>query len=158
MTEPATVHDTFVIERRYAKPVAEVFAALGDPALKRRWYAATAETFDMDFRDGGREYTLSRMGDDTPFPGAALVSDAVYQNIVPDSRIVLVQTMSLAGRAISSALLTFELLSGEDATTLVCTHQAVFYEGSGGPEMRRHGWEVLFGRLDQALACQPSHD
>lgn len=151
MTEPATVHDTFLIERRYAKPVPAVFAALADPALKRRWYAATAESFDMDFREGGREYTLSRMGDDTPFPGVALVSDAVYQNIVPDSRIVLVQTMSLGGRSISSALLTFELLVDGEGTTLVCTHQAAFYEGSGGPEMRKHGWEVLFGRLDQAL-------
>ncbi len=151
MTEPATVHDTFLIERRYAKPAAQVFAALADPVLKRRWYAATAETFDMDFREGGREYTLSRMGADTPFPGVALVSDAVYQNIVPDSRIVLVQTMSLGGRAISSALLTFELLADGEGTTLVCTHQAAFYEGSGGPEMRKHGWEVLFGRLDQAL-------
>ena len=151
MAEPATIHDTFIIERRYAKSADRVFAALADPVLKRRWYAATAETFDMDFREGGREYTLSRMGADTPFPGAALVSDAVYQNIVPDSRIVLVQTMSLGGRAISSALLTFELLAGGEGTTLVCTHQAAFYEGSGGPEMRKHGWEVLFGRLDQAL-------
>ena len=151
MTEPATVHDTFIIERRYAKPVAKVFAALGNPELKRRWYAATAETFDMDFREGGREYTMSRMGADTPFPGAELVSDAVYQNIVAGSRIVLVQTMSLGGRAISSALLTFELLADGEGTTLVCTHQAAFYEGSGGPEMRRHGWEVLFGRLDQDL-------
>ncbi len=152
MTQSTTVHDTFIIERRYAKPLARVFAALGDPALKRRWYAATAETFDMDFREGGREYTLSRMGDDTPFPGAALESDAVYQNIVPDSRIVLVQTMSLGGRAISSALMTFELLGEGEGTTLVCTHQAAFYEGSGGPEMRKHGWDVLFGRLDQELA------
>ena len=151
MTESTTIHDTFVIERRYARPEAQVFAALGDPALKRRWYAGTAETFEMDFREGGREYTLSRMGDDTPFPGAALVSDAVYQNIIPGNRIVLVQTMSLGGRSISSALITFELLAEDGGTTLVCTHQAAFYEGSGGPDMRRHGWEVLFGRLDQEL-------
>ena len=152
MAEPATIHDTFIIERRYAKSADRVFAALGDPELKRRWYAATAETFDMDFRVGGREYTMSRMGEDTPFPGAELVSDAVYQDILPGRRIVLVQTMSLGGRHISSALLTFELLDEDEGTTLICTHQAAFYEGSGGPEMRRHGWEVLFGRLDQALA------
>ena len=152
MTEPATLHDTFIIERRYAKPAARVFAALADPALKRRWYALSAETFDTEFREGGREYTMSRMGDDTPFPGAALVSDAVYQDIVPDRRIVLVQTMSLAERHISTALLTFELLEEGEGTTMICTHQAAFYEGSGGPDMRKHGWDVLFGRLDQALA------
>ena len=152
MTDPTTIHDTFIIERRYAKPVATVFAALSDPALKRLWYAQTAETFDMDFREGGREYTLSYLGADTPFPGAPMVSDAIYQDIVPDRRIVLVQTMSLGGRHISSALLTFELLAEDGGTTLVCTHQAAFYEGSGGPDMRKHGWNALFDRLDQELA------
>ena len=151
MTEPTTIHDTFVLERRYARPLARVFALLGDPALKRLWYAETAETFDMDFREGGREYTLSRMGADTPFPGAALVSDAVYQHIIPERCVVLVQTMSLAERVISSALITFELLAEEGGTTLICTHQGAFYEGSGGPEMRRHGWDVLLGRLDREL-------
>ncbi len=151
MTDPTTIHDTFIIERRYAKPVATVFAALGDPALKRLWYAQAAETFDMDFREGGREYTLSHLGADTPFPGTALVSDAIYQDIVPDRRIVLAQTMSLGGRHISSALLTFELLAEDSGTTLVCTHQAAFYEGSGGPEMRKHGWNALFDRLDGEL-------
>ncbi len=152
MTDPTTIHDTFVIERRYAKPVATVFAALGDPALKRLWYAPTATTFDMDFREGGREYTLSHLGADTPFPGAPMVSDAVYQDIVPDRRIVLTQTMSLGGQHISNALLTFELLAEDGGTTLVCTHQAAFYEGSGGAEMRKHGWNALFDRLDQELA------
>jgi uncharacterized protein YndB with AHSA1/START domain len=152
MTEPATIHDTFIIERRYAQPVARVFALLSDPALKRLWYAETAETFDMDFREGGREYTLSRMGADTPFPGAELISDAVYQDIAAGQRIVMVQTMSLGGRHISSALLTFELLVEAGGTTLVCTHQAVFYQPSDGPAMRKGGWEVLFGRLDRELA------
>ncbi len=152
MTEPATLHDTFVIERRYAKPVARVFAALADPAAKRRWYAETAETFDMDFRVGGREYTVSRLGSDTPFPDAPLVSDAVYQDIVPERRVVLVQTMSLNGRHISSALMTFELLAEDGGTALVCTHQAAFYEGADGPQMRKGGWEALFARLDKALA------
>lgn len=152
MTDPTTIHDTFIIERRYAKSPAQVFAALGDPASKRRWYAATAEAFDMDFRPGGREYTQSRMGADTPFPGTALVSDAVYQDIVPDGRIVLAQTMTLGERHISSALLTFELLAEDGGTTLICTHQAVFYQPSDGPQMRKGGWEVLFGRLDVLLA------
>ena len=152
MTNPATIHDTFIIERRYAKPVATVFAALGDPALKRLWYAQTAETFDMDFREGGREYTLSYLGADTPFPGTAMVSDAVYQDIVPDRRIVLAQTMSLGGRHISSALLTFELLAEDGGTTLICTHQAAFYEGSDGPDMRKGGWNALLDRLDRELA------
>ena len=152
MTDPTTIHDTFIIERRYAKSPERVFAALSDPVLKQRWYAAMAETFAMDFRVGGREYTQSRMGADTPFPGTALVSDAVYQDIVAGERIVLAQTMTLGERRISSALLTFELLAEDGGTTLICTHQAVFYQPSDGPQMRKGGWEVLFGRLDVLLA------
>ena len=152
MADPITIHDTFVLERRYAKAASAVFAALADPALKRRWYAQTADAFEMDFREGGREYTLSHLGADTPFPGTPMVSDAVYQDIVPDRRIVLVQTMSLGGRHISSALLTFELVGEDGGTTLICTHQAAFYEGSDGPEMRKGGWNVLFDRLDRELA------
>jgi len=152
MTEPAIIHDTFVLERRYAKAPERVFALLGDPALKRRWYAESAASFDMDFREGGREYTLSHLGPDTPFPGAPLVSDCIYQHILSGRRVVLVQTMSLGGRAISSALITFELLADGAGTILVCTHQGAFYEGSGGPQMRKDGWEVLLGRLDRELA------
>ncbi len=152
MTEPTIIHDTFILERRYAKAPGRVFALLSDPVLKRRWYAETAETFDMDFREGGREYTLSHLGPETPFPGAPLVSDCVYQHIVPGRRVVLVQTMSLDGRMITSALITFELLAEGDGTTLLCTHQGAFYEGSGGTQMRKQGWEVLLGRLDRELA------
>jgi uncharacterized protein YndB with AHSA1/START domain len=152
MTEPTIIHDTFVLERRYVKAPDRVFAMLGDPALKRRWYAENADTFDMDFREGGREYTLSHLGPETPFPDAPLVSDCIYQHIVPDQRVVLVQTMSLGGRAITSALITFELLANEEGTTLLCTHQGAFYEGSGGTKMRKEGWEVLLGRLDRELA------
>jgi len=155
MSEPTTIHDTFVLERRYARAPDRVFAMLADPALKRRWYGEGADTFDMDFREGGREYTLSHLGPDTPFPGAPLVSDAVYQNIVPGRRVVLVQTMTLAGRTITTALITFELLADGDGTTLLCTHQGAFYEGSGGPQMRKDGWNVLLGRLDRELAEQP---
>ena len=81
-----------------------------------------------------------------------MVSDAISQDIVPDRRVVLAQTMSLGGRHISSALLTFELLAEDGGTTLICTHQAAFYEGSDGPEMRKGGWNALFDRLDRELA------
>lgn len=61
--------------------------------------------------------------------------------------------MSLGGRAISSALLTFEVLDDGDGTALVCTHQAVFYPPSDGPERRKGGWEALFIRLDREMAA-----
>jgi len=71
MTLSTVAHDTFVIERTYDAPVAEVFRAWADPILKARWFAGSAEAlgagYELDFRIGGRE--TNRGG-----PPAGLVS------------------------------------------------------------------------------------
>jgi uncharacterized protein YndB with AHSA1/START domain len=157
MVEPTVIHDTFVIERTYPASVERVFAFLSDPAKKRRWYAAdseagTAESFEMDFREGGVERNRYRMNERTPFPGAVLANDGIYQDIVPDRRIVLATSMTLAGRRISCSLITFELLESNGGTELILTHQGAFFEGSGGPEMRKDGWKHLLDQLGAALA------
>jgi uncharacterized protein YndB with AHSA1/START domain len=156
MTELTVVHDTFVIERTYPAPAERVFAALSDPAKKRRWYAASeshdVDSFEMDFREGGVERNRYRMNEQTPFPGAILANEGTYQDIVPGRRVVLATSMSLGERRISSSLITFELIAADGPTTLILTHQAAFFEGADGPERRKGGWEVLLDRLGQSLA------
>jgi uncharacterized protein YndB with AHSA1/START domain len=155
MVEPTVIHDTFVIERTYPAPIERVFAFLSDPAKKRRWYAddtSGAEEFEMDFREGGTERNRYRMNERTPFPGAILANDGTYQDIVPGRRIVLATSMTLANRRISCSLITFELLGKDGATELILTHQGAFFEGSGGPQMRKEGWERLLEGLGEALA------
>jgi uncharacterized protein YndB with AHSA1/START domain len=61
MEQQAVVHNTFVLERAYPVAPERVFAAFSDPAKKRRWFVADGEnhqieSYDMDFRDGGREH------------------------------------------------------------------------------------------------------
>jgi uncharacterized protein YndB with AHSA1/START domain len=152
-----TVHDTFSIERRYPKPPQTVFAAFADPAKKRRWYAEggthSVERFDMDFRVGGAERVAFRMGANTPFPGTLLTADGRIEDLVADRRIVMSSTMALGERRISSALITFELEADGDDTRLICTHQAAFYEGADGPEMRKDGWQKLLDQLGAALTA-----
>jgi len=147
------VHDTFVITRIYAKSPVAVYAAFADPVRKRRWYAAkAAEHYENDFQVGGAEVSGSRMGDDTPFPGASLVSRSNYLDIVAEVRIVQAQTMSMDGRRFSASLITFEFRATGEGTELVFTHQAGFFEDSDGPDMRRHGWSVLLDNLAAELA------
>lgn len=150
MTQPV-VHDTFVLERTYRKPAAAIFAALADPTKKRRWYAEgeghDLDGFEMEFRVGGIERAAYRMGANTPFPGTPLVAEGRHEDIVENARVVLSSTMSLGGRRISTAIATFELFEEGDATRLVFTHQAAFYEGADGPAMRKGGWEQLLGRF-----------
>ena len=146
------VHDTFVIVRTYPKAPAAVYAAFADPVRKRRWYASkAAEHYENDFQVGGAEVSGSRMNDDTPFPGASLVSRSSYLDIVAEVRIVMAQTMAMDGRRFSASLITFEFRAGGEGTELVFTHQAGFFEGSDGPEMRQHGWSVLLDNLAAEL-------
>ena len=153
-TSATVIHDTFVLERTYPKARERVFGYLSDPAKKQRWYGASGDgaSFEMDFREGGAERSSAKMGAQTPFPGAVLANAGTYEDILPDVRIVLATSQTLAGRRISTSLITFELFDDGEGTRLVLTHQACFYEGSGGPEMRKGGWNVLLDRLGQAMA------
>jgi uncharacterized protein YndB with AHSA1/START domain len=156
MQDPNTIHDTFILERQYPLSPDEVFQALADPALKRRWFAERdhpAEQFEMNFRIGGTERTLFRLGEDTPFPGTAVVTEGRYEDIVPGRRVVVSSTMSLGERRISTALVTFELLANGSGTDLILTHQAAFYEGADGPEMRKDGWDKMLAALDRQLGA-----
>lgn len=157
MTEPTTIHNTFVIERRYPKPAARVFQAFASPEEKKRWFANARgqadATFQMDFRAGGQEAMSYKMGPETPFPGTEIANSSVYLDIVENRRVVLSQAMTLGGRRISAALITVEFLDlGPSEAALIVTHQAAFFEGADGPKMREAGWNTLIDRMGQTLA------
>lgn len=158
MPEPTVTPDTFILERDYPVVAEAVFGFFADAGRKRRWYADSSshavESFEMDFREGGAETSAYRMDERTPFPGAVLANTGTYQDIVPNRRVVLSTSMTLAGRRISVSLITVELLPNGAGTRLVLTHQGVFFEGSGGPRMRQDGWNALLDRLDAAIAEQ----
>jgi uncharacterized protein YndB with AHSA1/START domain len=152
--KPTVTHSTFTIERNYPVPPERVFAAFADPAKKRRWYAEAdnrqPEVYELDFRAGGSERTQSRLGPNTPFPGTALTNHTIYQDIVPNRRIVFAYTMTLGENRISASLATVEFLPSDGGTKLLFTDQGAFFEGSDGPKMREEGWN----RLLDGLAAQ----
>jgi uncharacterized protein YndB with AHSA1/START domain len=154
MQEQSVIHNTFVIERSYPVPPESVFAALSDPAKKRRWFVDgggnTVEYYEMQFEVGGKE--LARFSHDGPMKGIPFTNEGTYQDIVPGRRVVMAATMSMGEKRISAALTTFELLPAGTGTDLIFTHQGAFFEGSDGPEMREGGWRKLFERLATALA------
>jgi uncharacterized protein YndB with AHSA1/START domain len=157
MEDRSVTHNTFVIERSYPTTPERVFAALADPDKKRRWFAAESttqevESFEMDFRVGGKERARYRFKSGSPFPGVALVNDASYQDIVPNQRVVVASTMTVGERRISASLATFELLPANEGTNLIFTHQGAFFEGSDGPERREGGWRRLLDLLEKELA------
>jgi uncharacterized protein YndB with AHSA1/START domain len=156
MTERTVAHSTFVIDRHYPATPGRVFAAFADKATKRRWCVEgegfTIEEFEMDFRVGGRERSRFRYEGGTP-----IVCDAIYQDIVPDERIVFAYTMSAGDTRMSSSLTTIELRPAGAGTVLVFTEQGAFFDGSPAtagwsPKEREHGTRGLLDQLAKEFA------
>lgn len=156
MSDRSVIHSTFVIERTYPTNPERLFAAFSDREKKMRWFAQghshTVEGFEMDFRVGGFERTRYRFNENSLFPGVPLTSDGIYQDIVPNERVVMAASMAMGGKNISAALATFEFVPVEDGTRLVLTHQAAFFEGADGPQMREQGWRKLLESLAKEWA------
>jgi uncharacterized protein YndB with AHSA1/START domain len=157
MSESATVHGNFTVERSYPAPPARVFAAFADPEKKKSWFASSdlheMESFESDFRVGGVERLHYRFGPASPFPGAQLTNEGQYHDIVPNRRIVTASHMAIEGRIFSAALVTIELFPTDTGTDVSCTFQGVFFEGADGPAMREQGWNTLLDRLGESLSA-----
>ena len=150
-----TVHNTFVIERNYPRRPEKVFAAFAQPERKRRWYAEgnhDIQEFAMDFRVGGSEKFRYRFREGHPIAGSEIANEGIYQDIVPNKRIVLTTKMSLDGKTTVVTLATLEFVAAGDGTDLILTHQGVFIEWADGPAMIEAGWRSLLERVEKNLA------
>lgn len=157
MEQQSVIHNTFVIEKAYPAKPERVFAAFADPSKKRRWFVEgenhTVESYEMDFREGGKEKAQLRFNPGLPVVGGlACTNETSYLDVVPNKRLVFASVMMIEGKSISASLCTIELLATEKGTDLLFTHQAAFFEGSDGPEMRKGGWEKLLTNLDSELS------
>jgi uncharacterized protein YndB with AHSA1/START domain len=154
-TQPVT-HSTFVIERIYPTTPERVFAAFSDPAKKRRWFVdgkgSEIQDFKMDFRVGGLEHRRFLITADNPVKGSVITNSTTYQDIIPNRRIVLAYTMSMADKPFSASQSTFEFVPTEKGTKLLFTEQIAFFENSDGLEMRQDGWRKLLDALGLELA------
>jgi uncharacterized protein YndB with AHSA1/START domain len=144
MTERSVTHSTFAIERTYEASPARVFAAWSDPEAKARWFGAS--DFELDFRIGGRE--LNRGG---PDGGPVFTYDALYQDIVPDERIVYTYDMLMDDTRISVSVATVEFEPSGDGTRLTFTEQGAFLDGHDTPEQREHGTGSLLDALGRMI-------
>lgn len=148
MTSSVT-HDTFAIERTYPVTPDRVFAAWAKLDTKAKWWGddevATSE-HTLDFRPGGSEHITGVAGD------MKFAYDAIYHDIVPDSRIVWSYDMHLNGARISVSVGTVELSAVPGGTRLVMTEQGAFLDGLDTNEQRRAGTEELLNNLGSFLA------
>jgi uncharacterized protein YndB with AHSA1/START domain len=152
MSERSVEHATFALERTYDAAPARVFAAWADPAAKARWFGSAGEDggeYELDFRVGGREYSRGKAPN-----GQTYTFEALYQDIVPDERLVYTYDMHLDEARISVSLGTVELKAAGDGTRLVYTEQGAFLDGLDTAAPREQGTGSLLDALGEELQRQ----
>jgi uncharacterized protein YndB with AHSA1/START domain len=146
MTLSTMAHDTFVIERTYDLPVAQVFGAWADPVLKARWFAGSADAlgagYELDFRVGGFE--VNRGG---PPGGPIYTYRSEFRDIVAEQRIVFTYEMYADEHRISVSIATVQFRSDGATTQLVLTEQGVFLDGHDTVAQREEGTRSLLDSL-----------
>jgi len=138
-------HATFTLERTYPVPPSRVFAAWADPAAKGRWFVPDG-SHELDFRVGGRETVGGG-----PQGGPIHYYDALYQDIVPDQRIVYATTLAGGKTLATVSITTVELVAEGEGTRLVLTEQGTFLDGAEEPAWREQGTGDWLDRLGEAL-------
>jgi uncharacterized protein YndB with AHSA1/START domain len=153
----STAHGSFVVERRYGAAPKRVFAAWADPVAKRAWFAEgegwEIQKFELDFREGGGETSKFRFlggqetfGEDTWFG-----NDTVFNEIVPNERILYTYSMDRNGVRFSVSIASVELKPDGAGTRLILTEHGAFFEDADGVKMREAGWGELLGKLNDYL-------
>jgi uncharacterized protein YndB with AHSA1/START domain len=140
------VHD----RARLRLPAGAGVGAFADPVAKRRWFAEgdgwTIEAFDVDFRVGGFERSRFRFLD-----GPLVTNDTVYQDIVPDERIIIAYAMTVAEKPISCSLATIEFKPQGKGTRLVYTEQGAFLDKLDQAADRERGCAGLLIALEKEI-------
>ncbi len=154
MSARSVIHSTFVIERVYAAAPKKVYFALSDAEAKKRWFVdpdnPMPSSHEMDFRVGGKETNAG-----CPSDGQMHFYNAVYQDIVPNQRIVYSYELLFGETRVSVSLATIELIAEGRGTRLVLTEQGAFFDGIDTPATREHGTGELLDALGAAL--QPAN-
>lgn len=148
----SVAHGEFHLERVYDSPVARVWQALTEPGAKAKWFAGTPGSWQllesrMDVRVGGRERLKGRW--DT---GVVTTFDAVYQDVVPNERLVYCYQMFLDERKISVSLATLQLEPSGRGTRLKVAEQGAFLDGYDDAGSRERGTAHLLDALGASLS------
>jgi uncharacterized protein YndB with AHSA1/START domain len=150
MSDHSVAHGTFVIERTYNHPVEKVWAAWADGRLKSQWFGDVGKPAKVfEFEPGGRE---SSEGDIPNGPHYNF--DVVYQDIVPNSRIVYSYDMHMDRKKISVSLAAVEFFPEGKKTRLKLTEYGLFLDGLDNVDQRKEGTVSLIDQLGEFLDKQ----
>jgi uncharacterized protein YndB with AHSA1/START domain len=132
------IHDTFTLDRTYDAPVAEVWKAWTDPALRKKWFHGpdgyVESERSIDLRPGGGEVLKGHMKDGTK---TSFVS--TFHFIQAEHFIVSSYDMELNGKPLSSSLATLHLEPAGKSTRVRYTEQGAYLDGNPEAAASRKG-------------------
>ena len=150
MATRSVTQASFTVARTYDAAPARVFAAFADPATKARWFAPPdgwhVQARSFDFRVGGRE--TNRVVSQT---GEVHAFGCLYQDIVPDERILYSYAMDLGSTRISVSLAIIEFRREGAGTRLSIAEHGAFLDGYTDTAAREHGTAWLLEQLGAVL-------
>ncbi len=138
-------HAHFTLVRDIPQPPARVWGAFADHELKKRWFGARSDLYDItehtfDFRPGGEERQVGRWhsGMTSDFRGRRITY--VYEMVVNDWKM-------------SVSLATIEIEPHGDGTRLTVTEQGVFFgeDGAKNAAGRKKGTEGILDGIATSL-------
>ena len=134
MTEPGgTRHDLIELERTFAVPPRQLFAAFSDDSIRRRWIRmpGSGASYEHEFSAGGGEVARSgfTLPDGTP---QILENRLRYLDIVPEKRLVWAYEAEVDAVVRWISLVTVELEPvDDDQTRLTWVEQVTFLVRTG---------------------------
>jgi uncharacterized protein YndB with AHSA1/START domain len=149
--ERSQTHATFVIERTFPVPLAQVWQALSDNDARNQWFGG-GPTFEVrdrahDFRVGGRALEEGQWHD-----GPISRFESTYTDIVDQHRMVFTYDMWVNGEHLSTSLTTIVVEPEDEGTRLTYTEQGVHFDGLDSVEGREEGTRGILDNLGSFLA------
>lgn len=116
-----------------------------DPEVKARWFASSSSDHQMDFRPGGIERNRVVLN------GKEITWEALYRQIVPDSRIVYTSVLSENETLATVSLTTVEFETDGEETRLVLVEAGAYLDGREQPAWREQGTGDWLDRLGRHI-------
>jgi len=152
--ESTVAHGQFTLEREYPVPPGRVFAAHATADEKVNWFAvpdgrfiASIDEFTMDFRVGGMERMVARLGN-----GRQMILETRYWDIVPNERIVATYDVVIDGRRLSVSLWSVFLAATPTGTKLTTIEDGAFLDDLDHESKRLQGVTSDYDNLGTYLA------
>lgn len=150
MSDRTIAHAAFEIERVYPAVPERVFAAFADVEIKHTWLTLPEDwqlpEHTLDFRIGGHETFYTG-----PARGPRHGYEAVYHDIVENSRIVFSYQIRMDETLLSVSLATIELWPEGDRTHLILDDSGAFLDGHEDPRWREQGANDALDALGMLL-------